>query len=915
MREPQSAVTSNSSKPNKNNSGIQSQYLNNQQVPAQNSRGGFPPPQSLTGGPQNKQGSGQTQVQGNQTPSVPQLQEMARRQQQQIEAQQQLLVAKEQRLKYLRQQDYRHHQMAAEYERLRRLREKVESQELKLRKLRALRGQPNPNLQHQQQQNPQSNASVTADLESIRSLFNDKEKELSMAVSKVEELTVQLEDLRSGRMNGGMGGGNNPSNNTRYPPQLVELERLRRELAYRKQLNEQQNNMISQQRAQLAMGQEEMMKIDDRIVELQERLARKRMMNQQLASQISAATNAKQAQLRAIQQGMVNKNKHKPVSTVEPFQRHHQAPPIGQMPSTTAHQPQNMAGPVMGGINNHQLPQHMYKDVDIHNKINTMEDIQQTHGHPNHSSSQQVNKNDPKYQTLPFNTKFGTSTNSNANATNIMSNEKSEKIRALKQEKENNNIQFSDDLPPPPPLPVSMANMVISSSSSTSSNRQLYNPDYQGNYTAIATSNETSTVISGHTSHKPISSVAPVIASSTTATGGYQALRTQPNEARSSDVFSTPTLSAPQSSSTPINQNYQQNFANSNANNNSSSNEESLTKSKPALPPKPLGSQPSPDGSPQPPPYIPAPPPGASSNINYSKESVDSAITILRSGSQPPNSMSSNLSVSAYPHPAEEGTSVDDDAPMMVHGNQHLNEENYTGNNQDEKGSGLTVRPPGPNVHISINRRIEMPSEMHFPEGEAPPLDLLGQGTQGVDDPSSGTGAVSLPRDVTDNASLYPMMNQIYKEFDHLSSEEQAQIKQMFVDQMTKRGHMDFDEDNTGMMDVDDEKVLNNVPEVYEESDSGGSQDEGKPKKKPKPPGIICKEKGIEGATSHSRRVMFDPLALLLDASLEGELELVKRTAKQVQDPSAANDEGITALHNAICAGHLVSTKNCIKMS
>jgi len=33
-------------------------------------------------------------------------------------------------------------------------------------------------------------------------------------------------------------------------------------------------------------------------------------------------------------------------------------------------------------------------------------------------------------------------------------------------------------------------------------------------------------------------------------------------------------------------------------------------------------------------------------------------------------------------------------------------------------------------------------------------------------------------------------------------------------------------------MDVDDEKVLNVVPDVYEESDSGGSQDEGKPKKK-----------------------------------------------------------------------------------
>ena len=125
MREPPSAVTSSTSKVNKNNSGIQPQYLNNQQVPPQNTRGGFPPPQSLTGGPQNKQGPGQTQIQGNQPPSIPQLQEMARRQQQQIEAQQQLLVAKEQRLKYLRQQDYRHHQMAAEYERLRRLREKV----------------------------------------------------------------------------------------------------------------------------------------------------------------------------------------------------------------------------------------------------------------------------------------------------------------------------------------------------------------------------------------------------------------------------------------------------------------------------------------------------------------------------------------------------------------------------------------------------------------------------------------------------------------------------------------------------------------------------------------------------------------------------------------------------------------------
>ena len=49
-----------------------------------------------------------------------------------------------------------------------------------------------PNPQQQQpgsQQLSQNQAAVTADLESIRSLFNEKEKELSMAVQKVEDLT------------------------------------------------------------------------------------------------------------------------------------------------------------------------------------------------------------------------------------------------------------------------------------------------------------------------------------------------------------------------------------------------------------------------------------------------------------------------------------------------------------------------------------------------------------------------------------------------------------------------------------------------------------------------------------------------------------------------------------------------------
>ncbi|KAL3986261.1 Ankyrin repeat family protein [Acanthocheilonema viteae] len=52
------------------------------------------------------------------------------------------------------------------------------------------------------------------------------------------------------------------------------------------------------------------------------------------------------------------------------------------------------------------------------------------------------------------------------------------------------------------------------------------------------------------------------------------------------------------------------------------------------------------------------------------------------------------------------------------------------------------------------------------------------------------------------------------------------------------------------------------------------------------------------------RTVVFDPLALLLDAALEGEMDLVKASAAKLPNISACNDEGITALHNAICAGH-----------
>ena len=72
--------------------------------------------------------------------TLAELQEMATRQQRVIEEQQQLMAAKEQRLRQLKAHELRQQQMSSENERLRQLRERVDAQELKLKKLRALRG-------------------------------------------------------------------------------------------------------------------------------------------------------------------------------------------------------------------------------------------------------------------------------------------------------------------------------------------------------------------------------------------------------------------------------------------------------------------------------------------------------------------------------------------------------------------------------------------------------------------------------------------------------------------------------------------------------------------------------------------------------------------------------------------------------
>ncbi|XP_071572241.1 uncharacterized protein [Temnothorax nylanderi] len=276
------------------------------------------------------------------------LESMAARQQREIAQQRRLLEQKEARLAVLRGA-----QEPAQQDRLARLRHKLDQQQSKLNRLRLLRSQTD--------QSRVNNATLTSDLDCIRALFNEKEKELSLAVAKVEELTRQLEELR-GRQNAPAGGGSAGSigggltgatgNGHLVTPASAELEKLRRELMYRNKMNEQQNQVVSQQRQALAQRQAEMASIDARIAQLQSRLQRKRALNQRLT---------------------------------------HQVGPNGG-----------------GGVNNTGFPDTKLDGFNNGGKLRPAGNIAaiEPYSHIPNDNDFNLNKNDPKYQTLPYNTKF-----------------------------------------------------------------------------------------------------------------------------------------------------------------------------------------------------------------------------------------------------------------------------------------------------------------------------------------------------------------------------------------------------------------------------------------------------------------------------------------------------------------------------
>ncbi|XP_050422213.1 apoptosis-stimulating of p53 protein 2-like isoform X3 [Adelges cooleyi] len=913
--------------------------------------------------------------------TVRELEEMACRQQHQIESQRQLLAAKEQRLRFLKQHDTKHHQVAAEHERLRRLRDRVEAQEQKLRKLRALRGQVD--------QTKLNNATLTSDLESIRALFNEKEKELTMAVAKVDELTRQLEDVQKGR------GQSQPTS-----PASMELDKLRAELLYRNKLGEQQTARLVQQREVLSKRQEEMASIDRRISELQARLHRKRLLNQQLANQIQASKPGNNnrslggpgKQMMPLCDGKMSGGN---VAAVEPFNHIPDAMSKNSQlrksednilshattgyPTARPEQQKSLSQQPL--VQQKPCPPDPYQQYQMA-KHDVYKVEPQTNG--NQADLAYFGKFDPKYQTLPYNTKFSPLANYNGgNHQQPMQTQQQHQQQFQHQQQQfqqqqqqqhqqqqqqqqwygqHNEDNMLDDnnrdlvnnngygdqkmngtihSKKPPILSgqvmTNLGQNLQMQSSSRPINAQVYHTK------PLSSTN--------HVTPRPLSySMHPPILNT----------RSQPVGGTSLSNHQKPTSSVSpiyQTSSTKV-QPVQPQVLNSMAANHQSAmaaatretkpvepcgvvgdRPGSPTASKPALPPKPPPPMGIKTSTPPPPPrqsayhlpqqyHQPATDnqqPAADDGRTYYTADRPAPVTGQQKDLTPPPRIPNGIIKSGF------GNSVDS-------------------SESDNSSSSASIRSSAfgniKNGHLLDSvRSMNISAKSSPPPHPAPPAVVPGAPEQSAgqkelqQQANDGGKPQRLPVLINGRTSAYPVTDlngvadksrtQAATAVDHQAAQKDADETDRVAVSVAQR----IDELETrfggggsngggvgggglcgGSSSADDNSTSNHSSSSPDSGQDSGRDDVISLECRNR---LVVRKKGnlkeSGGSIGHKRRVSFDPLALLLDASLEGELELVMRTAEQVGNPSAANDEGITALHNAICAGHIDIVKFLVK--
>lgn len=773
--------------------------------------------------------------------TLSELQEMATRQQQQIEAQQQMLVAKEQRLRYLHQGGRSNQgQTQSEAEKLQRLKERVETQEAKLKKIRAMRGQVD--------YSKLINGNLSAEIDHVSSLFQEKQAELQSAVVRVDQLTQQLEDLRRGRLQmhsvapaqgpptGSQGAPTGQKGSPLSGPAALELRKLYQELQARNRHNLEQSSKLAQNKELLNKRNAQVTVMDQRIGDLRERLHKKRA---ELSRMNGGGLSSPQSSSHP--GGGVSGR----VAAVCPYI---QVPAEGRqeagypLPADPPSKPTPLSHIRSLSANEASWPS-ISKSVSDW-RTNSPEQLPSGYGtYP--SATHQAAGHHSATSSLPRSAPgtLGWPRSSAANATSCSSSSSSSSQQ----------IQQRISVPP-------------NSSQGSSSQPSPLSPQTERTDPPPAVA--VRPYVPDHPSRPQSPRKGPATMNSSSI---YSMYLQQPqaknygslsNRTTVKAVYGKPILPTSSTSPSPVP------FLQGGGGGVKAGGEDVTDKE------GGKGGGESSDGQILPPPTvdnIPRPlsptklTPVAHSQLRYQS---DADLEVLR------------RRLSNAPRPLKKRSSITEpEGPQGPNIQKLLYQRFNTLAGGMEGGSGNTFYQPDcllgemDNIH-SANGNVE-PGDKHVSmattEGE---VQNMNSGSRRLSPPSV---AIETPKDTTAKAETTSNASP--------------------PTQTSPSPAPDRPEDQNNNNQKGSSPAHNSV------GHASPSPSPPAPPSKPKVKRTNLKKPSSE-RTGHGLRVKFNPLALLLDASLEGEFDLVQRIIYEVENPSMPNDEGITPLHNAVCAGH-----------
>ncbi|XP_058456651.1 uncharacterized protein LOC131434037 [Malaya genurostris] len=742
-------------------------------------------------------------------PSTADLKIMALRQQHQIDTQQQLLATKEQRLRFLKAQEACESIAIAEGERLRRLRERVEAQESKLRRLRVLRGQVDLQKTY--------NIHLGNDLDTIRALFSEKEKELTLAVAKVEALTRQLEELRRDRK----GSLNLLSGLSSTSAAAVELEKMRNELMYRNQLSLQQDVHLNLQREALQTRKAELISVDHRILELQGRLHKKKILNVMKQNNSSYVTNAKS----------IYSNHFRPTT----FHAQHRTVPRNNI---VAVEPFN------------HLPQTNATLSRNENKINIS-----NNKNDNISPTQTIQELSNIKIKLTCQLPSVILHNTAVLNSNLVAESDENKLAAKQKRHENmfmNKVDYDGYSPCKTKNTQESCKMLDKSDDSYKDEKRLDSKDnYDRNQHVVNINVSNSNMLDENINVCDSDKVTDFNEIST---------RTQ----LAVTVHSTPMIFSNKSVAIPV---------------SLSKAIDSVDVMSKAIHNNAIG-------------------------IGYTTlHTIPSGNLVV-----PPRKPNKNLCL------IDNSSCILPDSKEINNAMHQLSElTTHTKTITDSIKKIKPALPPKPSKCIIHHTGIE---SINFLEGNSKIdkcLDILNSSPTSENE----NFADNLPikaKPLTIKKSPYceqPKLRQTICNVGSYKVQFQGTTRVPDMHKTEKTNALNTAQEEHTICGVNENMFLEKEHIFNETNDSINCDNHSDQLHDERSFEIPRRKRSFvstvitDGKRKLARRVSFDPLALLLDASLEGELELVQKSALQVPNPSAANDEGITALHNAICAGHV----------